>query len=69
MYCTVNAYERRNMTQKRNKPVTCLTLSESVLAKATEIVKGNKDEYPSKTRFFEIAGGKLWKEEKLKELK
>ena len=56
------------MTQKRNKPVTCLTLSQSVLDKAEDIVKNNKDEYPSKTRFFEVAGNKLWREEKIKEV-
>jgi len=51
----------------KNKPVSCLTLSQSVVDKAKEMMNKHPDDLDSKTKYFEVAGIKLWKSLKEKE--
>ena len=51
----------------KNKPVSCLTLSQSVVDKANEMIAKHPEVHDTKTKYFEVAGIKLWKSLKEKE--
>ena len=51
-----------------NKKTICsVSLLESVIAKADEAVDNHPEEYPNRSRFFELAGIQLYRAMKRKE--